>query len=290
MIGRTDFRIVADTLGYPAVEAPFVTTIILDAGAEAWESFIGQSTPPLRAAVLAAVAPWLVPEMLMTEAAQRRLRRWAEAGGLAEADTPEARRAIICRVAICGDDTLEPLIEAALLRMPVPVLDHIQRHSVLLPVGRSCGGFAALEPPPEPDALEVRRLIVLDYGARVGRLARLLARWRWSRRRAQHDHDDEFLALVGHEVAHHWLIPAPAPSERLPRAEAIEWHDRALRCATEWGMLDRLIRPRERDEHQAKDLAHAWGFERATRRDACAWNARRIVLTEAAAIAARTTR
>jgi hypothetical protein len=290
MIGRTDFRIVAECLNWPAVEVPYATTVTLDAGEEAWRPFLEQATPPLRAAVLASVAPWLGPEMLATEPARARLRRWSEAGGLAEADTPEARKATIARIPIVGDDLLEPLVQRALLRMPPPVLDHLRRHSVLLPVGLSCAGFAALEPLHEPDAVEVRRLLPIRYGGHVGRLARLLRPLRLARtdQRAS-DEEEEFLALVAHEVAHSWLVASPRPSGHLPRVEAIERHETYIRCAAEWGLLDRVIRPLQRDEHQAEGLALAWGFTRATRGDACAWNAGRMVLAEAAAIAARTT-
>jgi hypothetical protein len=293
LTSRSDFRIVAEALDWPTVEAPFTAIINIDPGEEAWESFITSSTPPAREAVLKAVAPWLVPEMLATEAARERLLRWAKGGGLLEPDTPEARRAIIARIPFVGDDMLQPLVEQALQQLPPPVLDHVRRHGLLLPVGLSCGGFAALEPTPEPDAVEVRRLLVLHYAAPAGRLAlaRLVRRWprleRWFRAGTIKCSDDVFLALVAHEVAHNWLLAAPPPAERRPRAEAIEQHDRLIEYATKWGLLHRVIDPRAQDEHQAERLAYAWGFAQATRGDACARNARREVLAEAAAIAAR---
>src|SRR5262245_34087793 len=142
MTSRSNLRIAGECLGWPAVEAPFISTINIDSGREAWEWFTARSTPPARAAVLKALTPWLVPEMLVTEAARDRLRRWAEGGGLAEPDSPAARRAIIRNITIIGDDLLDPLVQKALLQIPPPVLDHVWRHALLLPVGRSCGGFA----------------------------------------------------------------------------------------------------------------------------------------------------
>ena len=282
MTGYSDFRIVAECLNYPAVEAPFTTTITIDRGEEAWDHFARRSTPPARAAILHALAPWLVPEMLATQAARERLRRWSEGGGLAASDTPEVRRAIIGRIHILGDDMLQPLVEEALLRMPPPVLDHLQHHTVILPVGLSAAGVCSLDAWPEPDAVEVRRPIPMRYGRPPGVWAHL-----FRRRPREEDQAAEFMALVGHECAHAWLVSAPTPSERLPRAEATEHYERLIKCAVEWNLLDKVIKPRERDEHQAEALALAWGFSKATRGDACAWNARRMVLAEAAAIAVR---
>ena len=157
----------------------------------------------------------------------------------------------------------------ALDHLPPPVLDHLRRHAVILPVGGHCSGFAASEWPPAADAVEGRRWLVCRYepmalGAVV-----------------------EFMTIVAHEAAHAFLLPA-APKDPSPVAadEAIEAAaDRRcyLALARAWDRMEFVLGPVELAERQAANLAAAWGFSGAgVDGERCALSMRRALLAEAA--------
>ena len=279
----------AAAAGYPPVQ---IHTLRLE-GEDAWlEALTGHPRPvPSEVTILleGLGAPWLTKELIATEAAWERVRRWAAAGGLAQPDTPETRRATIERVVMVGDDTLHPLVRRALERLPLPVLDHIRRHAVILPVGRSCAGFCVTETRPYDDAVEARRWLSVAYEvpARDGLFRRLLRRFQ-GRRGPDHDPEASFMDTVGHEAAHHTLLPAPPPRAARTVAEAtktVEDRRRHVSLAVEWGLLSHVAKPDERDERQAAALTRSWGFSGVgADGERCALNARRAVLAEAAAL------
>jgi hypothetical protein len=270
MPGRQEFLDLGTLLEFPGVNALMPTMkrpYHLEPGKASWSAFAARAVPREREALLATVAPGWSSEMMVTTAARERIRAWVAAGGLARPDTPQERAELVGRVAVVGDDTLELLVRDALGRLPLVVLDHLRRHAVLLPVGRRCGGFAALLPAPEADAIEARRVLVLAYDG------------------SDKAAEIEFLVLVAHETAHAWLLPSPSCEAVRPEAEARTSRQRYLRVAVSFGMLDRVIRPAERDEYQAAALAHAWGFEGANTEGAgCAANARRKIMNEVAGL------
>jgi hypothetical protein len=45
MAGRTEFRVIASALGYPAVEARYMGIVTLDAGEEGWTLVLDDATP-----------------------------------------------------------------------------------------------------------------------------------------------------------------------------------------------------------------------------------------------------
>lgn len=232
---------------------------------------------------------WLTDELMATPAAQARLRAWAGAGGLTLPDSLEARRAIVERVEIVGDDMLAPSIQRALARLPPPVLDHVRRNALVLAVGRSCGGFCAPDAPPSSDATEWRRLLVCAYACPprpskwVTRLSRLL------RRAALAEDPDaessDFAGLVAHEVCHHWLERSPPRDYVETEAERVEHRlDREayVRCAFAWGFQSHVTKDVERVEYRACRLVRSWGFTGAgADGERCALNMRASVMREA---------
>ena len=155
--------------------------------------------------------------MLRTPAARDRIQRWAAAGGL-RPDTPVARCGVIPRIACVGDVALQSLVEDALAKIPVPVLDHLRKNAVLLPIGRSCAVLTAQLPAPERDADEARHMILVEY-------QRVHVAIDDSERAAA-----AFEALLGHECAHSFLRPIVSKDEMRDAAATVERRVPAPSC------------------------------------------------------------
>ena len=244
-----------------------------------------QDASPLERA--AHLPKWLTDELIATPAAQGRVRAWAAAGGLTLPDSLEARRTIVERVQIVGDDMLIAPIQRALERVPPPVLDHVRRNALVLAVGRSCGGFCVSDATPSTDTTEWRRLLVCAYYPPppgppkwVTRLSRML------RRPALTDAaDTEFLGVCIHETAHHWLEPSRPRDYVETEAERVEHgldREAYVRCAVALGFQSRLTKDVERVEYRACRLVRSWGFRGASADgEHCALGMRAAVMREA---------
>jgi hypothetical protein len=182
-----------------------------------------------------------LPAMTSTDAGRVRLRRWIDAG------FPSVPSATIRVVTACARQ--HQAILGGLGRLPDPVRCHLQRNGVIVALTDSQGGFQAhlprLASPDEPWQIIV--LTAHDVGA------------------------GEFLARLGHEVAHAWLEPpadaAPEPDD--PTVE-IERQHLTVTLAAEWAMPEAALKPYRLQEWRAGALARDWGFVgRAADPDAC---------------------
>jgi hypothetical protein len=239
IIGRIEFRQLARLLGYPAVAGP----VEIQAGEAAWDMFVERSTPPDRAAVVADVAPWFTPELVATDAARERLRRWA-----VTLKRPTISRRALCRdLVVVGLDPVRPMIISAIRRMPPPVAHYLVHHSWILGAHRHVSGWTWQAPPAPRGALQ---LIVLNAGVLDSA---------------------ELRAVVAHEIGHAWLTPT-VPLDRVQSIHERETAQRrSERLARAWGLGSTLEREVARNEGQAAELARSWGFEgRAADAEACA--------------------
>ena len=248
----------AAAAGWPSVRLGVLELDSEDAWRRALESYPRPTVGELRSLVDDLGAPWACDALVATEAARARLGAWHLAGRPA---------ASVDRVTVAGDDSLTAAVHSVLRRLPPPVLDHVRRNGIVLPVGRADAGFCLTLPPPAADATEARRLLVCGWFV----------------------DDARFAGTVAHEVAHHWLVRAPAvdlaPRSDADVAQAREDHETLLTLAAAWNLVDELTDPAELDEYQACRLAETWGFPQHAVR--CARNAsdhiRRAVAERAAA-------
>lgn len=212
-------------------------------------------TPLERAA---AIPTWLIPELVCTEAARMRLRRWADCGRPAL-----SRRAVARDVVVLGLARIRSMLVAAVRRTPPPVAHYLVHHTWIVGGGQGLLGWVQQAPRPPAGALQ---LVWLDGKLDPGGV--------WS--------------VAGHEFAHAWLL-ATAPADQVPTLHERERAARApARLAAKWGRPDllaterqRQLRALRRDEIEAARLAAAWGFSgAAAEADHCAETARVVAVNE----------
>jgi len=200
----------------------------------------------------AALPRWLVPELICTEAARARLCRWADCGR-----PVPARRVLRRDLVVLGLERVRPMVVAAVRRTPPPVAHYLVHHAWLVGGSRGVLGWTQQAPRAPVGPLHI---IWLEGKMDMSEL--------WG--------------VVGHELAHTWLLPT-APADHVPTLHERERAARLpRRLAAEWGRPDllatemqRKLRLVRRDEVEAARLARAWGFEgAATDPDHCAETAR----------------
>ena len=184
--------------------------------------------------------PWSVRgELVATDIARERLRRWAEAG-CPEADPAEA----LC----VGDIGVSELVTAALERIPPPVVHHVVERCLVIGAGRTNGGWAG----GYTTTFAEPKILVAISG--VGT-------------------DENVLAIIGHEISHAWLH---ASDELVPPCSALETRASQDRLTATFDELEKsdLLKPgdflqrhrqkdqqeRNRREIEACVLTQAWGF------------------------------
>jgi hypothetical protein len=170
---------------------------------------------------------WCSTELIATEGARARLSRWVRAG------EPIPELLDLCFV---GDRATEGAVRSTLGRLPAPVQWYTVRTAAI--VGLSPGaGRCAFAPPWPLHTDEAARLLLVSAGP------------------------DAVCAVLAHEVAHLWLLPAvPASEPRLSAAERRFDEHRFASLAQDWGLLSHAADKRETAERQAIALANDWGF------------------------------
>jgi hypothetical protein len=233
-VSRSAFATLGRLAGWPAVDAPGLR---LDAGEIAWERFIDASTPPDRRAILDVLAPWYTPELVATRAARERLGKWYELGRPAP-----SRRGLDRDLVVMGLSSVRAIVVSALRRCPPSVQHFVRGHCWIVGTDRRLDGWCWQAPPPPAGPLV---LICLD-----GKLD-----------------GPELWGLVGHEVAHAWLVPTAPPERVTTLRERMAAANLTRQLAREWGRPDLLVQAiqrdvqdDQRDERQAAALAASWGF------------------------------
>jgi hypothetical protein len=211
---------------------------------------------------------WLVPELVISSAAKRRLYRWAARGGF---DVPRTMtlQDVYDRLNYRGDGEIHLLVADVVATLPPPVQEHVIGNSVICGVGKStagwCGGFPIVR--------------------RAGRNERL--RWiaicgKWP--------VNEVKTVVAHEIAHHWIEPPatlvtfkdPDSGERL-----VPTRQETLAVVAMKDRIDEYVQRCARRERRAAALCRAWGFTgAAAKADQMATLASAALRTEIAAAAA----
>jgi hypothetical protein len=234
----------------------------------------GSLTPEERAA---AIPDWMNPCMIATPHAEARLRRWVEAGGMKEPDSLDRRRELIGDIWTVGDEGLRVCLHEALERLPPPVLQHLVYNAGIATLGVSVRGWCLTRWPHEGQ-IEGTQWLIAEFKA--------------SSVPNEVPSSEEFMATVGHEAAHAWLLP-PMPLQAPPltdgeRAAGRDHHARLLACAHEWGLVGQVSERFEEPERQAGALARAWGFRGAAADgDGCARGLRAHMKARAAALHAQ---
>lgn len=182
-------------------------------------------------ALVAGSCAWLTSELIPTDAARARLRRWALAG------RPVPDRGALAIVG--AEPEMRAAVVGAIARLPDCVVAHLVTNTIVVLVGKRCNGWAshlpALTAPSEP-----AQIIALSDVSEV----------------------DETAAIFAHEAAHCFLslpVLGAAPSQHAHRdAEAqTELMNTLVR---EWHVTDPRSFNRARDEWMVAELARSWGF------------------------------
>jgi hypothetical protein len=172
---------------------------------------------------------WMTRELLATEAARDRLRRWAALG------SPTPVRHDVRRHAVAiGFDAVRQTVVRAICATPPPVRWFTLNHAWLITVAGGGWTWAAAPPPATGE------LMVVALDARLGAA--------------------DLRSVTGHELSHVWLLPAGAGHRVSTIAEREEHSQLLSRLASAWGRDDLLRRETIRVERQAAALARQWGF------------------------------
>ena len=215
-----------------------------------------------------AMPAWLVPQLLFSEHAETRLRRWAAAG---QPDVPATD------VEVLGDDFLVSAVERVIGHLPPPVRWHLAFHATIRVAGHGSGGHSTHRSLPRAGAAEWPRDLTVVWRHAYPRCP--LRRWRIGQRVLSGlgfgwlpPPDDPMMAFescVAHEAGHAWLgraypvelLAEPVSAEA--RHQADEDHSSLFRLATEWNLLDHLAEGPAREERRVAALAARWGFSGA---------------------------
>ena len=176
---------------------------------------------------------WLGRELIATEPAKERLKRWVDAG------CPVPDRTALTYI---GDSGIEKIVEEAMLQIPDPVAAHLVDSSVVIGVGRSSAGWHTLLPVLPTSPFEARHVIAIDGG----------------------ESDSWIAGTFAHEGCHSWLNAIVSPDAAPTRADRREIDQAlAVAIATDPKIVALLAPPKERAERQAAILARSWGFKGA---------------------------
>ena len=171
--------------------------------------------------------PWLCDELVTTDAARVRLRRWAQAGHPSPPDHAAA--------GLVGPEPgMFNTIRATLARLPPPVRHHVAHHVVFVAIGERARGVTDAWPTVfKAGTDEGLQLVVLSY-------------------------DSDLESLVAHEVAHTWLGDIQRATRGVRTLEGYQDPPDFDALAVEWGAGVRL--QVALNEWRTANLARAWGF------------------------------
>lgn len=207
--------------------------------------------------------------IVATSNGERRYHRWTARHGLTPSDSREIRATLLADLCLAADGHHEREVRDLLGepgRIPLCVVDHVVKHASLTIMSDALDGLCGLPWAPHPAADEPRRPLTV-----VERLAPPTSWWRRRRR-------PSLVALLAHELAHHWLerndLYAPAPARAARRT--------LWTAAREFGpvplqhLIDRELRDDLTTERRANRLAESWGFLQPHESAWCPWLTRKI--------------
>jgi hypothetical protein len=177
----------------------------------------------------AALPPWLVPELVATDAARVKLDAWFDRG---MPDAPAAEELLGSETFI-GDEIANHSAARTIAAMPPPIACYVAAQCRVLVLGAQMLGFCSAP-------IQTDRPWLLAIVAR--------------------DSVELFESIVVHEAAHAWLLPEPAPGTRAPSA----FESATLRTVVAppdlVETLAMMRRAHARNEAQCRDLVRALGY------------------------------
>jgi len=195
---------------------------------------------PMPPARLKQIPEWMSSELIITEHARVRLKRWLAAG------SPDADPA---HVVYGGDHDVRVEVVHVLSRVPPPVLVHILTTTLVIGVGETDGGWWDVAPAPLPQPTsEPLCIIALAWPTYI---------------QDRTDAIEELRGIAAHEMAHGWLCKPRRPSVPTEYAAEKLEHETYIELASKVGSIEEVIAPGVTNEQQAAQLATVWGFRGA---------------------------